>query len=74
MNNYLASTTYIDWQHPEVFAQAKVLANASSDGVIVAKNCFEFVRDEIKHSLDYKLNPVTCKAMSPPLMRKPLAL
>ena len=62
MNNYLASTTYIDWQHPEVFAQAKVLANASSDGVIVAKNCFEFVRDEIKHSLDYKLNPVTCKA------------
>ena len=28
----------------------------------VAQRCFEFVRDEIKHSGDYKLNPVTCKA------------
>lgn len=28
----------------------------------IAKRCFEFVRDEIKHSWDYRLNPVTCKA------------
>jgi transglutaminase-like putative cysteine protease len=28
----------------------------------VAKACFEFVRDRIKHSWDYRLNPVTCKA------------
>jgi len=62
MNKYLASTEYVDWKHPEVLTQAKALAKVSSDSVIVAKNCFEFVRDEIKHSLDYKLNPVTCKA------------
>lgn len=24
--------------------------------------CFEFVRDEIRHSSDFELNPVTCKA------------
>ena len=28
----------------------------------IAKACFEWVRDEIKHSWDYKLNSVTCKA------------
>ena len=28
----------------------------------IAKSCFEWVRDEIKHSWDYKKNPVTCKA------------
>ena len=28
----------------------------------IARSCFEFVRDEIKHSKDYQLNPVTCKA------------
>lgn len=28
----------------------------------IAKQYFEFVRDEIKHSWDYKLNPVTCIA------------
>ncbi|WP_239028020.1 transglutaminase-like domain-containing protein [Geomonas subterranea] len=28
----------------------------------IARRCFEFVRDQIKHSWDYKLNPVTCRA------------
>ncbi|MGZ0079834.1 MULTISPECIES: transglutaminase-like domain-containing protein [unclassified Methylomonas] len=28
----------------------------------IAKHCFEFVRDVIKHSWDYRLNPVTSKA------------
>jgi transglutaminase-like putative cysteine protease len=26
------------------------------------RRCFEFVRDEIKHTQDYALNPVTCSA------------
>jgi len=42
--------------------QANQLASASKDKEEVAKICFEFVRDQIKHSLAYKLNPVTCKA------------
>lgn len=28
----------------------------------MAQACFEFVRDEMKHSGDYELNPVTCRA------------
>ena len=30
----------------------------------MAQRCFEFVRDQIKHSWDHRLNPVTCKASS----------
>ena len=62
MNKYLASTEYIDWQHPEILAQAEILAKGSLVPVEIAQSCFEFVRDEIKHSWDFELNPVTCKA------------
>jgi transglutaminase-like putative cysteine protease len=62
MNQYLASTEYINWQEPEILAKASELANGSAEPMKVAQRCFEFVRDEIKHSGDYQLNPVTCKA------------
>ena len=62
MNKYLQSTKYIDWQTPSVLAKAKSLSENIVDPQKVARSCFEFVRDEIKHSWDYKLNPVTCKA------------
>jgi len=60
MEKYLESSKYIDWQNPEVLRLAEALANAQE--YETAKNCFEWVRDNIKHSADYKLNPVTCKA------------
>ncbi len=59
---YLASTQYIDWHQPAVSAQAKILAQGATSTHAVIQNCFEFVRDDIKHSWDYQLNPVTCKA------------
>lgn len=62
MNQYLASSIYIDWQAPEVLAKAKQLAANASDQEEIARRCFEFVRDEINHSWDYQQNPVTCKA------------
>lgn len=62
MDKYLASTDIIDWQHPTVLAKAKALAEGLDSQSEIAKACFEFVRDEIKHSYDYKLNPVTFKA------------
>ena len=62
MNAYLAATPYIDWNDPIVASKAQQLAFAcSTDDAIVLK-CFEFVRDQIKHSWDFKLNPVTCSA------------
>ena len=62
MKEYLETSGYIDWQDPNIIALAKKLAEGKSSDVDIAKACFEWVRDEIKHSWDYKLNPVTCKA------------
>ncbi|CAG1023102.1 hypothetical protein DOJK_02103 [Patescibacteria group bacterium] len=62
MKKYLVSSEYIDWQHPLVTVKALELANSCQSDEAIAKRCFEFVRDEIKHSWDYRLNPLTCKA------------
>lgn len=59
---YLNSTTYIDWKEPNILHKASALAAGSGDEEAIVRNCFEYVRDEIKHSWDFKLNPVTCKA------------
>ena len=62
MNQYLASSEHIDWEHPTILAQAKSLAGGASGSEEIARRCFEFVRDEIRHSWDHEQNPVTCKA------------
>lgn len=65
MHAYLVASTYIDFEHPLVAAQARALAQGlqgSSSTLPLVQRCFEFVRDEIRHSGDFKLNPVTCKA------------
>jgi len=62
MKHYLGSNEYIDWMHPLVAAKAAELAEGCHSDEAVAKHCFEFVRDTIKHSWDYRMNPVTCKA------------
>ena len=62
MQQYLESTTYIDWNTDEIRRLADDLAVNSPSKEKTAKNCFEWVRDNIKHSADYKMNPVTCKA------------
>lgn len=62
MQRYLSPSKYIDFEDPQVSALARSLArNATSEEVLI-RVCFEFVRDEIRHSSDFKLNPVTCKA------------
>lgn len=62
MNTYLTSTEFIDWNEPSVLNQAKELAAGLHSPEDIVKECFEFVRDEIKHSWDFKLNPITSKA------------
>ena len=62
MNKYLTSSKYIDCENPQVLEKAAYLSQGINDKELVAKRCFEYVRDEIKHSWDFKLNPVTCKA------------
>ena len=59
---YLTSNAYVDSDHPEVMCQAAILAEGCTDDRDTARSCFEFGRDDIRHSWDFKLNPVTCKA------------
>ncbi len=61
LQKYLQSSRYIDWQQPELLEQARLLAGGGKDKQQIARVCFKFVRDQIKHSWDYALNPVTCK-------------
>lgn len=62
MQEYLAAGTYIDWQHPAIAKKAAELAAGASSRMDMIERCFRFVRDEIKHSSDYQMNPVTCRA------------
>jgi transglutaminase-like putative cysteine protease len=62
MEQYLAHSEFVDWGHPTIVAKAAELAEHGEDEVKVAKRCFEFVRDEIRHSWDFHLDPTTCKA------------
>ncbi len=62
MKKYLKSTEIINWEDQVVSFKAKELAGDLSSQADIAKVCFEWVRDEIKHSNDFALNPVTCSA------------
>ncbi|MGF1494517.1 MAG: transglutaminase family protein [Microcoleaceae cyanobacterium] len=58
----LQSSEIIDWQHPQVVRLAQSLAWDCDTPEATAKACFEWVRDNIYHSCDYRMNPVTCRA------------
>lgn len=58
--DFLAPCDVINFDDPAVVALASLLA--SSDPIETARRAFTFVRDEIHHSSDCKLNPVTCRA------------
>jgi len=62
MDIYLASTEMIDWYSGDVKGKAVELSVGRKNKIEIAKSCFEYVRDEVMHSSDFKLNPVTCKA------------
>lgn len=62
MDGFLRPTDVIDWTHPEVLERARSLADGSDDHCVVAGRLYEWVRDEIRHSRDFRLDPVTCSA------------
>ena len=59
---FLQPDDVIDFQHPAVRRRAEVLRARDGDPVETARACFEWVRDAIKHSVDYRMSPVTCSA------------
>jgi transglutaminase-like putative cysteine protease len=62
LEEYLKSTEIIDWQHPDVLSKAKELAAGRENLTEIARSCFEWVRDEIKHIGDYDIQTVACSA------------
>ena len=62
MKQYLEVSDIIDWETDCVLEKALELSTGIRNKTDIAKVCFEWVRDEIKHSLDYKLGPVTITA------------
>ncbi|MGZ5201850.1 MAG: transglutaminase-like domain-containing protein [Telluria sp.] len=62
MQRYLSASKYIDFDDPDVLSAARSLGAPATSEADLVRACFEFVRDEIRHSVDFKLNPVTCKA------------
>ena len=60
MKEYLAVTEVIDFQNTAIQELARQLKTAET--TTTAKACFEWVRDSIHHSVDYQMNPVTCRA------------
>lgn len=62
LTDYLSSSYYIDFDHPLIAEKALQLAHNHHSELELAKASFEFVRDDIQHSWDFRKNPVTCKA------------
>ena len=62
MKIYLRESETIDWKHQEILSLAASLSKDCQSTCDIAKHCFEWVRDNISHSWDFKLNPVTWKA------------
>lgn len=62
MKEYLNHTEIINWNHPKILSKAKELSANKTSIPDVAKSCFEWVRDNIKHIGDYNIQTVSCSA------------
>lgn len=62
MTKFLKETDIIDYSNQEVHKLANQLSENCSTDIEIAKKCFEYVRDKIKHSGDYKIDISTYKA------------
>ena len=62
LEEYLRSTEVIDWQDRGILSKARELAVGVENPTDIARSCFEWVRDEIKHIGDYDIQTVACSA------------
>lgn len=62
---YLAECDVIDFKHPDIQALARTLAEGATsldNDVHIAQRCFNYVRDEVRHTGDHKDNTITYRA------------
>lgn len=62
MDEFLKSTDIIDRDHPAIIAAAADIVGDAVDDEDIARRCFTWVRDEVRHSSDHALPVVTCTA------------
>lgn len=62
MKQYLEVSEFIDWDCPDIQAMARDLKGNLVGDMEIAKACFEYVRDSIKHTWDFQIDVITCKA------------
>lgn len=62
MEEYLAVSEYINWDHEIVKEKAEELRKNASDEISLVKTIYEFVRDEIPHSWDVQDRRITKSA------------
>lgn len=62
MQKYLEATGIVDYHDMNIQALAKKLSLSTRDDEAIAKNCYEWVRDNIHHSGDYKDDITTVRA------------
>jgi hypothetical protein len=62
LEEYLKSTEIIDWKDRGILSKARELADGAEKSTDIARSCFEWVRDEVKHIGDYDIQTVACSA------------
>ena len=58
--DFLMNTKVVDYNHRQI--QILAVSLSGQTPLITAKNCFDWVRDHIEHSMDFHREEVTCKA------------
>jgi len=62
MDEFLEVTDVIDWRNESILALASELRQRRTDDEAIAKATFEWVRDNVQHSIDFDRCEVTCRA------------
>lgn len=62
MHKYLVSSEIIDFEDKNIQETARNLSDGIKDEIQLIKTVYEFVRDEIRHSVDAGENTITWKA------------
>lgn len=60
MQAFLAASDVVNFNHPSVAALARELRAGTLE--LTARQCFDWVRDRIEHSMDFKREEVPCVA------------
>lgn len=62
LHEYLKSSEYIDYEHPDIQVLIRSLSEQAQTDIERARIAFEYVRDQIDHSYDIRHHEVTRKA------------